>query len=1364
MNKITKSFLMLLLLGAGAVSAQAQDVPAQDDWFKGIDFCYRDQSSSVEEYRARTGAVWGVDPDDANNGCIVATAAANATAHTCQFWIRGAEYVGAQVQDDKPYLNEQFGNGGFSGATGFKVTMRVKADGEYSNIATQAHKAFQYGNNGNFGTLSVTTSWQTVSFICLGSAYDGITDLTFNLSGADGDRTFYFDDIKITRLPAEEDWFDTDVYRTNSDDDGDARVPVSWVIDPDNPENSCFTLTTNDDAANKYDRQLWIRATAPGVKMNNGQVAKLVMRVKAERAQPGIETQYHQDWKYYDCWRGFGGFDVTTDWQTLTFTATADANGNPSSDQFTDFCFNLSDVATKTSNTFYFDDVRITVGEAGQPDWFVKAEPWAADYEGFTEEYTTDPPTQVTAFSWTTFQNELQYYDEEKNDPKYLKTQPEKAPARWVADGGYLEVKSNPKPINNYDSQLFIQVSPLALKPQQVVTISMQVQADLASEQVETQVHKGVGDWTDNPAGDKIDFTVGEWTDITRTFSVTNEGLTTTANGVWYVLNLSNGMEANSYRFKNINVVVKDGADEWYKNNTILVGDQEPTKVFGDDFCIKVSPAKGENVQLDFTIPSSFEGKKVKMTVKVKASEASEGTGAIVGGEEPTEADGITFTNEWAPAEVILDASKGGVYALTLPGGESGVIDYFFDDLAFELAPVDYQEPDLADTEKWYQDIAAQGFTIISRGEPAFSIDNDKNARYITGNGAEGDYIEIVAKAGVPSGQPWQSQIFFYLVDDKETTFPVGTEISIAMNIKASEAHGAGSQAQKGPGGYLGNGFAQANFTTDWTPYTSTFTVAEGGTRDANCFSLDLANTGASTITYYLDDIVITVEPPINPDDYTWTDLLNEDGSFENADKSDYFIGKIMKGHQEKQTIIDPDTDEEETVNVYVFDEDDPEFIRLEKSATSDLLGWKDADGFEFGENVLDITPARQKQNAAGEYAGNDWDSQFFIRLPYVLPQGTKIGLVFDVWASQTASIPVQEHMEADGNGYLGDFKVAPSVAIAAKQTWQHVAQYGKVDRDMRSIVFNLACVPSGAVYRFDNVQVLVDANELAAIQEYQETLEAPAASWENILALNETIYDAKQVETEDQGYTEASVQALEDAIAAGKALLKENKFTDETLTQAESDVKAAVDGLEKAPVDCDLTADMYFRWDAVDATAKKTGEQIDPAYVVGSATTMPYGDGSVNEYNFADLSAYDHLVIIATDGEPRLLFNRAAQDDHQGPVSVELPRDKELKLYEAVVDNGDGSKAYVINLKAIVDKDGYAHLNVIKANGWNGTTTTVTAMKLFVGESEYSDALTAIESVEETASTKDGKYFINGQIVIVKDGKKYNAAGVEIE
>lgn len=1296
MNKITKSFLTLLLLGAGVVSAQAQDVPEKDQWFTDNVFCYKDAANDVSRSMELP---WVADPDKPENGCIALSSAAGAgNDHDLQFMIRGAEYDG-----------ENFMNGAFAEGKGFKVSFKVKGADNYEGCLVGAFNSIEAtGKNGwKFSyylenqavKMDVTTTWQTVSYCVVASSSDAgqLTAIGFNLAEKGGAaRTFYFDDVEITPLPADEAWFNADAYRAMDFIAGkpDAATPVRWVIDPANPENSCFAVTTNDDPANDYDSQLWIRATAPGVYMAEGQSAKLVMRVKADRAQSGIATQYHKDFAYFNCYGGFGTLDVGTEWETVVFTGTALQQlwqGGPNSVGFTDFCFNLSDKnGTKTANTFYIDDVRIVVGEEGVADWYVRAEPQASDYEGFTEEYTTDPPTQLTVQDWSSGwppKNVPAYYDEEKQDPKYEKTKPVRGAARWVAadNGGYIEVKSNPKPINNYDSQLLIQAWPEPLQVNQRVTVTMKVQADAATTGVETQVHKGAGDWTNNAAGDRIDFTVGEptedsqWTEIKRVFAIKNEDLTKAGNSIWYVLNLSNGMEANVYRFKDIQFSIAPGEDDWYQNNTITYVDGEIVPVYGDNFCIKAAAAAGESKKLQFTIPASYAGKKVKMTMKVKASVAGEAAGALIDGETSTAADGVSFTDAFAPVELILDTKDGGIYELTL-GGEAAV-DYFFDDLAFDLAPVTYEEPELETTEQWYQDVINSGVQLISRSEPAYSDgDNgDKNVRYLRGEAPDGDYLEYVGLGNATDG--WRSQMLINMTPDGNTLLEPGTKIEISMRIKASEKCSIGTQKQNGPGGYIANNpIATFEFDTQWSDYTSSYSIGEDD--KTTCFSLDLANTNGGSRTFYFDDVVIKVTPPINPADYTWTDLLNGEGSYEGAEKSDYIIGKIMKGHLETRTFINDD-DEEETEEEYIFDEVDPEFIRLKSSVASTLTAFAPVEEFDFGENVLDITPARQKTNEAGEYAGNAWDSQLFIRLPYVLPQGTRIGLVLDVWTTQDANITVQEHMEADGNGWLGDFNMLSSIKTE-KRVWQHVAKYGEVDKDMRSIVFNLANVPSGCVYRFDNIQVVVCDDDMATVQAYQETLEEPATSWENFLALNEAIYDAKQVPTEGMGYTEESVTALETAIADAKGLLKveegEQPYTDENLVDAKADVEAAVAGLEFAPFAITIDENIENGTVEADVESAKAGETV-------TLTATP-----------ADDFEFEAFSVVDADGN-----------------AVEVAEDGTFVMPESAVT----------------------------------VSATFTAVDI-------------IEGVSGDAIVKDGKYFINGEIVIVKDGKFYDAAGFE--
>ncbi|MDE5784797.1 MAG: hypothetical protein K2H97_10835 [Prevotella sp.] len=125
----------------------------------------------------------------------------------------------------------------------------------------------------------------------------------------------------------------------------------------------------------------------------------------------------------------------------------------------------------------------------------------------------------------------------------------------------------------------------------------------------------------------------------------------------------------------------------------------------------------------------------------------------------------------------------------------------------------------------------------------------------------------------------------------------------------------------------------------------------------------------------------------------------------------------------------------------------------------------------------------------------------------------------------------------------------------------------------------------------------------------------------------------------------------------------------------------------------------------------KKT--QITPGeegcfWEVGVPSAQPYGDSDVS--SFADLSDFEKLIITFTEGEPRVLMNRDADDGQFD--------DNEEKSH--LIDNTRGgwcSKYFsteggvmTVDLKQMVNDKGFAHLNAIKAKGW-GNTMTVESM-----------------------------------------------------
>jgi len=184
-----------------------------------------------------------------------------------------------------------------------------------------------------------------------------------------------------------------------------------------------------------------------------------------------------------------------------------------------------------------------------------------------------------------------------------------------------------------------------------------------------------------------------------------------------------------------------------------------------------------------------------------------------------------------------------------------------------------------------------------------------------------------------------------------------------------------------------------------------------------------------------------------------------------------------------------------------------------------------------------------------------------------------------------------------------------------------------------------------------------------------------------------------------------------------------------------------------------DLTTEMFQNWTAADATAQPSGETVWPALELNVSTGLPYGDGNVYYLNFANLEDYDVLVAVATEGEPRFLFNRV---EDQGTVGVEFPRDyADGASYETVVDNGDGSKTYTIDVAGIKADKGFVHLHAIKGAYWANTTVT----SLQVGKV----AVVSLNSIEAAAAKGQCFNILGqrvskleaGQIYIV-NGKKF--------
>lgn len=1210
-------------------------------------------------------------------------------------------------------------------------------------------------NNGK--TIEVTTE-----------IADGNLTLGVQLDGCTGN-WICFDNFTLTLVkaanaivPEKDAWYTgADFFRFRADKNcTDAtseyyafkdKVEPAWGAAAGEETNGCIVckVPANVNPAS----QLWIRGTEAGKTIANGSKDgfKVTFRVKADGEYKGLESQAHNGWGYKTGGSPFGTLDVTTEWQTVSFICT----GEKAKADFTDLCFNLSG---DTERTFYFDDVQISRGS----EWYLNNEFHAKDYQDPTATYSDGANPHPAA--------------------------------RFVSDaeGGYVEVISNANAGQTYNSQLWIAI------PEKYVggstKMTMEVQASKAIKCPESFQATATGNgWGCNPGpGSGVEFTVGEWTTVTRVLNTKNVKST----GTWrdrqadqYCLDLSENTgdkEAITYKFRNVKF--EDAEEAWtttmaYRVKVTPFTYNEETGAYDKGADTNAAPtysfgtggAEGGYYQVEaaakqtntyetqffFQIADVAPSKALKVNetvnlkfkVKALATETLPAETALsLGGGYHKSNDGAGWLDgapaaaikvgEWTPVELKLEIGKADVtsYSIDLSQDDKGGITYLIDDVeaTWAEAPVlDWVELiSNGDCEA-----APEHVFAVSKETPVDGAELHQ-ARVVAGVGKDGSKgIEFVA--GAKTADPWDNQFWIY----EPYALPSGTNIIVEFDYKADVAASSGSQSHNAPGAYLHwAAIGTPQYTTEWQHFKYEGKIpseCDGKDDDGNTVARFLSiafnmSDFADPNKYYFDNFSFRVpagtidgiEPVyvddlpvkeyIDPATLVFTDNLFTNGDVEGEDMS-AFIAKVN---------------------------DDADALLLPAGTKS----------FKGSNQVLVKSAAREADpENEGKYLGNDHDTQFFVRLPYALPAGTTYFFSVDYLSNKVANIPSQTH------GEPGQWKGNKGVgSITTGSDAQTLSGYFKAEADMRSIAFNLAAATEGGQFYFDNFVFKVVKDDEAAIKEFTATWDG-TSTWNETFALNQAVDAGRTTETEGQGYTAESVQALTDAIAAGKAELANAEATKETLAAAAKAIEDAIAGLEKGGVieDCDLTADMFFTWDAVDATASKTG-QAGCAYDIEKSTGMPYGDGTVNEYNYADLTAYDHLAITATEGEPRLLFNRAAQDDHQGPLSVELPRDFGQNKFEAIVDNGDGSKTYVINLKAITEKDGYAHLHAIKGANW--ANTTVTAMKLFVGASEYSDVLTNINGVEDGASVKDGKYFINGQIVIVKNGVKYNAAGQVIQ
>jgi GH35 family endo-1,4-beta-xylanase len=312
---------------------------------------------------------------------------------------------------------------------------------------------------------------------------------------------------------------------------------------------------------------------------------------------------------------------------------------------------------------------------------------------------------------------------------------------------------------------------------------------------------------------------------------------------------------------------------------------------------------------------------------------------------------------------------------------------------------------------------------------------------------------KISSKGGYSDA--WESQ--FWIVANE--AFPEGTKLHVKFDYKADGGcvgTSVDTQAHFGPGEYQHWACAGSpKFTADWQTYDKEFTV-DGSMAGANGMKSIAFNMSPNTSAgnYYIDNVTLEVEKEKSasgPVQYM-ADLVSN-GDMEGDDVSCFFTTEPSTGGPHAST-IEAGAGKDGSRGIVIQSEDNP---------------------------------------------SQDWDTQFFLRLPETLPAGTKFHVEFDYRSDIEGGCDTQAHNEP------GAYMIWHCIGSPTFKTdWQHFSLDASVEADMdnmRTIAFNLAKNKKKTKFFFDNIVFQVEKESTGGgipqtAQEKKDTLTYAMDKW----------------------------------------------------------------------------------------------------------------------------------------------------------------------------------------------------------------------------------------------------------------------------
>lgn len=287
----------------------------------------------------------------------------------------------------------------------------------------------------------------------------------------------------------------------------------------------------------------------------------------------------------------------------------------------------------------------------------------------------------------------------------------------------------------------------------------------------------------------------------------------------------------------------------------------------------------------------------------------------------------------------------------------------------------------------------------------------------------------------------WDWQIYY----EPANPLTVGVTYTLSMRIKASAAATVDFWPTDGSNVLYGLSLAASK---EWSNVTLQFTPSHAFNKLQFCF-------GKFGGDLYFDDITLTAANS--------TDNVISNGTFDSKDLSNW--GK-PSWHSYSFNIealaAGPSTWWKNLVSNSNCEDDDVSSFYATEVSNGPKAATFSAAGTGAGGTGRAIVVQ------SGDNATQDWDTQFFVKVPHVFKEGEKYRFSMKVKASRNVSIDSQAHKEP--GGYL-HYAMLGSPNVTTE--WQEYTSSGSINslqEGMSTIAFNLAKNKLATTFYFDDI------------------------------------------------------------------------------------------------------------------------------------------------------------------------------------------------------------------------------------------------------------------------------------------------------